>query len=229
MATRKTPKAKTPPLPEDVGMAEASGGVPSPEETEAVIEASVDSVEMGEESLSEEPTGGSQSPPPESAVDDPVAALDQMAAKPESGHAPRFHFFIIDAGWKTEPAKVLRENFKMIRVFQNNDPLYVLTREQSIALIRANPDLIGKDPIILVHDLHAKGGRGESGYHGFRLCLGLINNGQQALAALQKFLRFVHQHRHSADIEKDIREQLHRKGLEGAVEVIREGAEAMMG
>ncbi len=43
---------------------------------------------------------------------------DSGAAKPGSGQAPRFHLFIIDAGWKTEPAKVLRENFLMIRVFQ---------------------------------------------------------------------------------------------------------------
>jgi hypothetical protein len=150
------------------------------------------------------------------------------AAKPTGGQSPRFHFFVIDTGWKTESGQVLRENFHMIRIFQNNDPLYVLSREQSIALVRANPDLIGKDPIILVHDLHAQGGRGESGYHGFRLCLGLIKEGPQALAALQKFLRFVQHHRHSENIEKHIREQLHRKGLESIIEVVRESASTLM-
>jgi hypothetical protein len=143
-------------------------------------------------------------------------------------HAPRFHFFIIDTGWKSVSAKVIRDNFHMIREFQNSDPLYVLSREQSIALVRANPDLIGKDPIILVHDLHAKGGRGDSGYHGFRLCLGLIKNAGKALNAMQEFLRFVHHHRRSANIEKDIRQRLHRQGLEGAIEVIREGASELM-
>ncbi|MFZ4700963.1 MAG: hypothetical protein ACOYMG_13015, partial [Candidatus Methylumidiphilus sp.] len=138
------------------------------------------------------------------------------------------NFFIIDSGWKTESAEVLRENFQMLRTFQEDDPLYVLSREQSVALIRKSPELIGKDPVILVHDLHAKGGRGESGYHGFRLCLGLLRNSEQALTALQKFLRFVHRHRQSKDIEKDIRDKLHRKGMEGVIEIIRESASTMM-
>ena len=167
---------------------------------------------------------GGESPTPEETG---PASGEVVEGQGGDGHHPsRFHFFVIDAGWQTEPSKVLRDNFHMIRVFQNNDPLYVLTREQSIALIRANPDLIGKDPLLLVHDLHAQGGRGESGYHGFRLCLGLINDGQHALAALQKFLRFVQQHRDSEDIEKHIRDKLHRKGLENAIEVMRESMAA---
>jgi len=116
----------------------------------------------------------------------------------------------------------------MIREFENHDPLYVLTHEQSIELIRANPDLIGKDPILLVHDLHAKGGRGPSGYHGFRLCLGAIKTPEQALKAMQEFLQFVAAHRKSPDIEKDIQQKLHRQGVAGAIEVIREGASEMM-
>ena len=153
------------------------------------------------------------------------------APAPKSGQTednPRFHYFIIDSGWKSHSARVLRENFRMIREFENHDPLYVLTREQSLELIRANPDLIGKDPILLVHDLHAKGGRGPSGYHGFRLCLGVIKNSEQSLIALQEFLRFIADHRSSRDIEKDLQKKLHREGLEGAIEVIRESAQEMM-
>lgn len=161
------------------------------------------------------------------------APAEAAAAPPEpapaaGAHPPRFHFFIIDTGWKSAAAKVIRDNFHMIREFQNSDPLYVLTREQSVALVRANPDLIGKDPLIIVHDLHAKGGRGESGYHGFRLCLGLIKNSSKALEAMQEFLRFIHAHRRSADIEKDIKKRLHRAGLEGTIQVIREGAGELM-
>ena len=234
MATRKTPKAKAS-LSEDATevsgqSADAGGGFPSSAEAEAVTEASAGPVGTGEASSSAGATAGPANPSPEPAAAGPGAALDKAAERQGSGeHPPRFHFFVIDAGWKTEAAKVLRENFRMIREFQDSDPLYVLTREQSVALIRANPDLIGKDPIILVHDLHAQGGRGESGYHGFRLCLGLLKDGPKALTALQKFLRFIHQHRHSKDIEQDIRERLHRKGMEGAIEVIREGAAALMG
>jgi len=157
------------------------------------------------------------------------AATELVSLEEESAEEkPRFHYFIIDAGWKSHSARVLRENFHMIREFENHDVLYVLTREQSIDLIRANPVLIGKDPILLVHDLHAKGGRGSSGYHGFRLCLGVIKNPEQALQALQEFLRFISDHRKSANIENDLKRRLHREGMEGAIEVIREGASEMM-
>lgn len=159
----------------------------------------------------------------EASSNKPLATADEGA-----NHEPRFHFFLIDTGWKSTAARVVRENFRMIREFQNDDPLYVLSREQSVKLIRDNPELIGKDPIILVHDLHAKGGRGDSGYHGFRLCLGLIKNSQQALKGLQEFLRFVHNHRNCADIEIAIRQKLHRQGLEGAIDVIREGTQELM-
>ena len=215
MATRRTSPQKSTPasLLEDVGKAVTDAAVDTSEMVEALIATSLEPDATGDESPFEGATSGSADSSPD-------------AAEPENRHSTRFHFFIIDAGWKSTAAKVLRENFGMIREFQNSDPLYVLNREQSIALIRANPDLIGKDPIVLVHDLYAKGGRGESGYHGFRLCLGLINDGQQALAAMQKFLRFVHQHRFSENIEKDIRDKLHSKGVESAIEVIRESMAA---
>ena len=230
MATRKSPrKAANPAAPDDVlepaaEFAEAASEEPSIQESTAeALEAIAESIEQSEEFHE---TDGAEQASPKLAAE--TAFLAQPAETDIDEHQPRFHFFIIDAGWKSVSAKVIRENFHMIREFQNDDPLYVLTREQSVELIRANPDLIGRDPIILVHDLHAKGGKGESGYHGFRLCLGLLKNSAKALLAMQEFLRFVHNHRRSADIEKDIRQRLHHAGLEGALEVIREGAGELM-
>lgn len=160
----------------------------------------------------------------------PAAAA---TAEPEPNRLPekppRFHFFIIDSGWESASTKVLRENFHMIHEFRNHDPLYVLSSQQSIQLLRKYPDLIGKDPILCVHDLHAQGGRGPSGYHGFRLCLGSLRQPAKALSALQEFLRFVAVHRHSPDIEQDVRKRLQRQGMEGAIEVIRESAEMLGG
>ncbi len=217
MAIRKAPTQKsTSPLPPTAGNPEAGTELASPAPEEVADEAIDAAFGTSPATLPTATDSGPAGPSPGQGVD----------GQEGGGHAPRFHFFIIDAGWKSTAAKVLRDNFGMIREFQNSDPLYVLNRQQSIDLIRANPDLIGKDPVILVHDLHAQGGRGESGYHGFRLCLGLINDGQQALAAMQKFLRFIQQHRHSVDLEKDIRNNLHRKGFESAIEVIRESMAA---
>ncbi len=209
MATRKPPSRKKTEPPPPEGKTEA-GAQPIQEPPSEILS-------------QERKAAAPGSPTVESA-----APVEPKAEQEKQDHQPRFHFFIIDTGWKSNAARVIRENFHMIRDFQNDDQVYVLTREQSVALVRANPDLMGKTPLILVHDLHAKGGRGDSGYHGFRLCMGLIKSSEKALLAMQNFLRFMHSHRHSLDIERDIRKALHRQGLEGAIQVIREGAQEMM-
>ena len=43
---------------------------------------------------------------------------------------------------------------------------------------------------------------------------------QQALLALQNFVRFVSTHRQSVDLEAEIRTDLRREGLAGAIEII---------
>lgn len=166
---------------------------------------------------------GSSESRPEARAEIPAAAESPASSK------PRFHFFIIDSGWDSAAARVIRENIDMITRFQNDDPLFVLTQEQSTALMRRHPHLIGKDPILLARDLDARGGKGGSEYHGFHLNMGLIKEPAKAVANLRKFLQFLAIHRHSADIEKDVREQLHREGLQGAIEVLRVGSETLAG
>jgi hypothetical protein len=142
----------------------------------------------------------------------------------------RFRFFIIDTGWKSQSAKVIRDNFAMIREYQQGDALYVLSREQSLSLVKRHPDMIGKDPIIMVHDLHAHNyHEDDDDYHGFRLNLGMITDGEVALDALQRFLRFVTLHRRSRDIEQDIKDKLHKDGIRGSIEIIRSGAQEVVG
>lgn len=142
---------------------------------------------------------------------------------------PRFHFFVIDSGWDSAAAKVLRDNLDMIVKFQHNDPLFLLTQEQSVELIRRNPQFIGKDPILLARDLDAVNREGRPEYHGFHLNLGVIKHPAKALTALQEFLAFLAMHRSSPDIEADIRERLHRDGLKGAIEVVRTEAGNLLG
>jgi hypothetical protein len=156
------------------------------------------------------------------------------AGQPASGAAPvaqrpRFHFFVIDSGWDSAAAKVVRDNLGMIAKFQQDDPLFLLTQEQSAELIRRNPQFIGKDPILLARDLDAVNREGRPEYHGFHLNLGVIKHPAKALNALQEFLAFLAIHRSSLDIEADIRERLHRDGLKGAIEVIRSEAGNLLG
>lgn len=146
-----------------------------------------------------------------------------------SRQPPRFHFFLIDSGWDSAAARVIRDNLDMINRFQNDDPLFILSQEQSTALMRRHPHFIGRDPILLARDLKAREASGGSEYHGFHLNLGLIRDPYKAVEALRKFLHLLADHRNSANIERDIKGRLHRKGLTGAIEVLRAGSEAMVG
>ena len=158
--------------------------------------------------------------PQEAIVAEPPAAQAPSLETGESPAAPRFRIFILDAGWNSAAHKVLVENFALIRGLQRDDPIYVLSREQSIAFQRRHGTRIGRDPIIAVHDLAAMHKTGTSDFHGFRLSLGLLRTPQQALQGLQSFARFLVTHRRSTDLEADIRADLRREGLAGAIEII---------
>ena len=134
--------------------------------------------------------------------------------------APRFRIYIVDSGWNSPAHRVLIENFALIRDLQKDDPIYVLSREQSIEFQRRHGSRIGRDPIIAVHDMEALDQGGTKGFHGFRLVLGLLRTPQQALQGLQAFARFLATHRRSTDLEADIRADLRREGLMGAIEII---------
>jgi len=133
--------------------------------------------------------------------------------------ASRFRIFIVDSGWNSAARRVLHENFALIRDLQRDDPIYVLSREKSVEFMRRHGSRIGRDPIIAVHDMQALNKGGTTGFHGFRLSLGLLRTPQQALMGLQAFARFLVEHRHSADLEADIRARLRREGLSGAIEI----------
>src|SRR5208282_5549640 len=109
----------------------------------------------------------------EAVVTEPPADTAQVPSLEtgESPAAPRFRIFIVDAGWNSAAHKVLVENFALIRGLQKHDPIYVLSREQSIEFQRHHGTRIGRDPIIAVHDLAAMHKTGTTDFHGFRLSL----------------------------------------------------------
>jgi hypothetical protein len=155
----------------------------------------------------------------EALVVEPPADAGQSPRPATAG--PRFQIFIIDAGWDSAAHRVLHRNFGLLRELQKGEPIYVLSREKSIEFIRRHRALLlGKDPIIAVHDMDALGSRGTAGFHGFRLHLGLLHTEGQALLALQAFSRFLNANRQAADLEALIRAQLRREGFLGAIEII---------
>ena len=160
--------------------------------------------------------------PQEIVVAEPLAVA---AAGPEGGvspASPRFRIFIVDPGWDSPAHRVLQANFGLIRELQKDDPIYVLGRDKSIAFLRDHPERFGREPIIAVHDMAAmrKDGTPDRGFHGFRLHLGFMHTHKQALMALQNFVRFLATHRQSVDLEAEIRKNLRREGLSGAIKIV---------
>jgi len=144
---------------------------------------------------------------------------------------PRFHTFVIDTGWNVPVSNLLHSQFPLFHAYHPKDPLYILTRDQSIRILQRAPEHIGLDPIILVYDLHAPAGaKGELGanYRGFRLNLGLFKNPQQALQRLQHFVRFIAVHRTSDHLISEVRREMHQEGLGNLVKIIGEASEASL-
>jgi len=150
-------------------------------------------------------------------IEPPSQASQRDSAVDEE---PRFQIFIVDGGWNSPARRVLHENFGMLRNLAKNDPIYVLSREKSIEFILGHPSLLGKGPAIVVHDLAALREGGTGSFHGFRLHLGLMRSEEQALLALELFTRFLATHRQSTDLEAEIRRDLRREGIIGAIEII---------
>ena len=135
----------------------------------------------------------------------------------------RFNFFLIDSGWNEAISHLVHKHFPRLLHHHNpKDSLYVLNHEQSVEVLKNAPYEIGHDPIILVYDLYARNNAEAKSYKGFRLALGLIRHPDQAMARLQEFFRFLVVHRHSSDLDREIRRELHREGIEGMVKILRE-------
>ena len=134
----------------------------------------------------------------------------------------RFDIFLLDTGWNSSVARLVREQVPVIFRYHPQDSLYILSKEQSLSIIKRDPELIGKDPIILVYDLFGSSAGGSKNYRGFRLNLGLIRHAEQALARLQDFVRFIVVHRQTADIEREVNRELHRDGLQGMLKILTE-------
>jgi hypothetical protein len=144
--------------------------------------------------------------------------------KPLDPNAKRFDVFLIDTGWNSAVAKVVRSHLATIASFEKQDTFYILSSEQSVEIVKRAPQLIGHDPIILVYDLYAPAYRKSRGYRGFRLNLGLIRHPEQALARLQEFLRFIAVNRTVVPLDKVIRRELHREGIDGMIKILHEAS-----
>jgi hypothetical protein len=164
------------------------------------------------------------------ALDESPIHIDLRARDMDEATDPctaRFHFFVIDTAWNGPVSKAVRAHLPLMARFMKEDPLFVLTPEMSVEVLRQAPELIGHDPMILVYDLVKPPGRART-YHGFRLNLGLMRNPEQALARFQEFVRFLSCHRCNLDLDLAIRHQLHKQGFQGMVKILREATNELL-
>jgi hypothetical protein len=162
-------------------------------------------------------TGGAATSDDAATYDVSTVAVDQAKATADE---PRFRIFIIDTGWNPVARKVLQAHLALFRDLMSGDPLYVLDRDMSLALLRRNRDLIGRDPIISVHDMRAIRHGRSGGVHGVRLHLGLMRDPNKAKRALTMLVRFLARFRMSDDFEFQVRNRLRLEGLVGAITIV---------
>jgi hypothetical protein len=144
------------------------------------------------------------------------------ATAPLTRDMKRFDIFLIDTGWNKPISRTVRSHLRMLFEFHKHDSLYELTPEQSVEVLKRDPALIGCDPTIIVYDLYGCTRLGAGNYCGFRLNLGLMKHRDQAVARLQEFIRFLSTNRTAERLDKEVRRELHREGIEGIVKILRE-------
>ncbi len=108
----------------------------------------------------------------------------KVREQPLTPDTPRFHVFLIDTGWNGPVSKVLHKHIPLFHHYHPQDPVYILTREQSIKILKTAPEHIGRDPMIVVYDIYRpkeNQTKEKANYHGFRLNLGIIKHPEQAL------------------------------------------------
>jgi hypothetical protein len=150
---------------------------------------------------------------------------------PPTPDMKRFNIFLIDTGWNAPVSKAVRAHVRGlfdVGGYHSHDSLYELTPRQSAEILKRDPVLIGCDPTIIVYDLYGCQRAKAGGYCGFRLNLGLIRNPEQAMARLQEFVRFIAMNRCAEHLDREVRRELHREGIEGIVKILRETSVEML-
>ena len=149
--------------------------------------------------------------------------LEAARASSEPAPEARFRVFVIDTGWNAPAHRVLRRQIPLFDTLIGNTPTYWLDRKTSVALLRKHQELIGRDPILVVHDPGAVKRSQGLGVHGLRIYLGLLRSEHALARALQMVIHFLARHEASGDLEAEVHSRLQLEGLTGAVAIMAGG------
>ena len=135
----------------------------------------------------------------------------------------KLDLYIIDCGWDSVGHCVLQKNMDVIKAFAvPNEDVYVLTGPQSIEFLKIHPELIRREPLILMLDRQLGTHSGHASYGGVCLCLGGQVNINKVNLMLKTFMRVLVNRRNMHDICSEMRKFLHKERVQGAVEIIME-------
>lgn len=149
----------------------------------------------------------------------------ETAPRPESQSAPasenkkRFDLFVVDLGWKSPIADVLRHNMELLRHYQLHYNLYVLNEEQCRELFRVHPSMIGNEPSLVVIDREAQAAMRPQGF-GFKLNLGMIRDATTASSILKWCLAVLAEQKPGSDLTEPVRTVMHKEGIRGAIDIM---------
>jgi hypothetical protein len=150
---------------------------------------------------------------------EPSRAPSSEPAQPCAGTAKkRFDIFIVDVGWHSPVADVLRKNLEQCLRYQMKSNVYKLSPEQCVAMFHEHPSMIGSEPSLIVVDREAYAARRPQGF-GFKLNLGMIRDVATANNLLKWILAVLAEQQPGSDITQPIRTVVHKEGLRGAISI----------
>ena len=135
---------------------------------------------------------------------------------------------MIDTGWNTAVSKLVRSHLPLLYQYQRHDSLYLLTPEQSVEILKRDPQFIGHDPTVLVYDLCAPRRPQASQLSRISPVSRPIQAPEQALARLQEFLRFLIATIAPPIWIREVRRELHREGAKGMIKILREASTELL-
>jgi hypothetical protein len=141
----------------------------------------------------------------------------------EKDERPRFEVYVIDSGWKTPAREAVQESMELFTKYLSRHEVYILSEDQSEKFLQGHPQLLGKDPIIVVLDREAIRQESRNGI-GARLLLGRVHDKNRVVSLLKMLLRIVNTRHLAEDLPGAVRREVHREGVAGAVEVVMETA-----
>lgn len=154
----------------------------------------------------------------EAATTPALSSAPPADAGPPPG-SKRFDLFVIDLGWKSPIAEVLRNNLPLLKQYQLHYNLYLLSPDQCRELFHIHPSMIGNEPSLVVIDREAQAAERKQGY-GFKLNLGMIRDLTTANSILKWCLAVLAEQRPGSDLTDPIRTVMHKEGIRGAIDIM---------